>query len=140
MGCSKKIPSKSFMSSRPTTYSESFRTMELSKSVTFSLLKGYCKTILLKFSRLVFHSQIFHSQLIYFYFGIKKSQVFFCAVSVRKNQSKCHNTALLLVEIQIWIDFEALSRPKNIIIFILWLGSLFMKISVFLGYTLIEIF
>jgi hypothetical protein len=34
-------------------------------------------------------------------------KVIFIAVSIDKNQSKFPNTALLLVAIQIWIDFKA---------------------------------
>ena len=35
-------------------------------------------------------------------------------MSVRKNQSKCQNTAFLSVEIQIWIDFYNLNGKKEL--------------------------
>ena len=37
----------------------------------------------------------------------------FLVLSVRKNQSKCQNTALLLVNVQIWIDFYVHSQREE---------------------------
>ena len=65
----------------------------------------------LQFSK-VLKSLLFIMQLIYQHFFPKyynkeepSLKVTFCNVSVHKNQSKCQNTALLLVDVQFHVNF-----------------------------------